>query len=455
MRPTSRILTLSVLSLLLAAPLAWGKTPVSPNASPATKRLVDRIQRLHAAGYTLSGQQIGFEPWLLHEPQVNERRNEYEHVRVLTGKRPAILAVDLNTAYQHADRRTGLIRLLKAHGEAGGIVQLSWHAARPTQDNPDAGAPDTAYSELTSAQWTALVDTVFAETFYNWRDHIEFAAGFLRELEQYNIPILWRPYHEAEGNWFWWGQTAQNSPENYRKLWTRLFQAFNSPGDHNLKNVAWVYSAAFPGNSPTFPGREYVDFSGFDYYTNSATDPLFVQRDQLVRNFGSGPAALTETGLLPATSLLYPRERSARYTWVLVWYGGDLDRTYYGAPPSGTLGNSPKEIRAFYAHPRTVTLENLWTILERRPKVKIKGSKNITTSAASRTVKVKVNKLPITPQVQYKAPGNKSRKVATKRNGQAKFRIKLRRPLTKVKVRGISSSKVRSKWVVMRIHRKS
>ncbi len=443
-----------LLTSLLAVSAAEAKTPVSPGASAATRRLVDRIERLHAAGYTLSGQQIGFTPWVAdaaNPPQVNE----YTRVRQLTGKRPAILAIDINTCFNHPDRRGGLMRLAKAHAAAGGIVSLSWHEAKPTQDNPDAGDPNSSYSSLTAGEWNSLVNFNFTQIFFNWRDHLHFASGFIRELGNANVPVLWRPYHEPEGGWFWWGQTAENTPANYRLLWQRMFERFTDPGDYNLNNLIWVYSAAFPGQAPTFPGTAYVDFAGIDFYTSNPSDPLFVSRDQTVKGFGARPTALTETGLLPSPSILYPGGKQARYAWAVVWYGGDLDNTYYGAAPSGTSGNSPAQVRAFYAHPRTVDLDSIWNILERRPSLRILGPKRITTRAASHRVRAKVGAIPITPTVEYRATRTAPRKVATKSNGTANFRVKLVRPNTVVRVRAISSSKTPSKWTVLRIRRQA
>ncbi len=435
---------LLLLPFLIAAP-ASGQTT-------AKKRLIDRIHRLHAAGYTLSGQQIGFEPWIVDQRQPGERMHEYDRVRQLTGKRPAILAIDINTGFDHPARGESLKRLARAHAAAGGIVSLSWHDAKPTQPNPDAVAPNSSYSQLTAAEWTEL--TTEHPTFYSWRNnHLGYAADFIRGFNDRNIPVLWRPFHEPEGNWFWWGQTTHNTPGNYRTLWQRAFQNLSASPGHTLGNIVWVYASAYPGQAPTFPGKAYVDFAGFDFYTSNPSDPLFVSRAQAATGFGVGPAALTETGRLPSSSILYPGGKRARYPWVLVWYGGDLDNTYYGAAPSGTSGNSPAQVKAFYAHPRTIDLAGIWTILERRPSLRVPGKKNITTRASSYRVKTKVGAIPITPTVEYRATRTAPRKVATKSNGTANFRVKLVRPNTTVKVRAVSSSKVRSKWVVIKIRK--
>ena len=105
-------------------------------------------------------------------------------------------------------------------------------------------------------------------------------AGLLRPFSDEHIPILWRPFHEAEGSWFWWGREGA---EPCKKLYRLMFERFTER--HRLDNLIWVQ------NSPkieNYPGDDVVDIISRDLYPPACllyTSPI--PRDSLTSRIPS------------------------------------------------------------------------------------------------------------------------------------------------------------------------
>ena len=103
-------------------------------------------------------------------------------------------------------------------------------------------------------------------------------AGYLRLLHDANIPVIWRPLHEAAGGWFWWGKNA----DSFKKLWVEMFDYFETQG---LNNLIWVWTSE-TNDTDWYPGDEYVDIIGRDLYGNDAAD-CASQYQTLINDFGN------------------------------------------------------------------------------------------------------------------------------------------------------------------------
>jgi hypothetical protein len=92
-------------------------------------------------------------------------------------------------------------------------------------------------------------------------------AWHLRQLRDAGVPVLWRPYHEMNGAWFWWGQ--KRGDDGYRKLYRMLFARLVR--FHHLNNLIWIYGAneireGVDGYEPYYPGPDVVDVLATDVY---------------------------------------------------------------------------------------------------------------------------------------------------------------------------------------------
>jgi len=103
----------------------------------------------------------------------------------------------------------------------------------------------------------------------NYMAKLDKVAAGLKQFQDSGAVILWRPFHEMNGNWFWWGNN--NSSVSYIKVWQHMYNCFtNTKG---LNNLLWVY-APNEGSGAylnTYPGDSYVDICGMDYYPSTQT----------------------------------------------------------------------------------------------------------------------------------------------------------------------------------------
>jgi mannan endo-1,4-beta-mannosidase len=197
--------------------------------------------------------------------------------------------------------------------EEGFIVTLMWHAVRPIEEEPVV-FESSIQGDLTDQQWTDLI-TPGTEVNERWKSQVDVIAFFLKQLKAANVPVLWRPYHEMKGDWFWWGKKPGEN--GYRKLWRMLFDRLVRV--HGLNNLLWVYNAneVREGIDPYdiyFPGHDVVDVLATDVYRGG-----FAQHDydQLVALAGDKPIALGEVGPIPSLDTL---RAQPRWTWFMHWF---------------------------------------------------------------------------------------------------------------------------------------
>ena len=97
---------------------------------------------------------------------------------------------------------------------------MMWHAGRP-MDNPPYGWKESIQGELDDAQWKELT-TPGSPLNKRWEAQVDKIASYLKQLQDANVPVLWRPYHEMNGVWFWWGD--KKGPDGYQKLWKMMYR---------------------------------------------------------------------------------------------------------------------------------------------------------------------------------------------------------------------------------------
>ena len=118
----------------------------------------------------------------------------------------------------------------------GFIITIMWHAVPPTEEEP-VEFRKSIQSHITDEQWQDLITpgTAINE---RWKSQVDVIAFFLKQLKYADVPVLWRPYHEINGNFFWWnGRPGENGTKKlYRMLYDRLVNF------HKLNNLIWVYN---------------------------------------------------------------------------------------------------------------------------------------------------------------------------------------------------------------------
>ena len=235
-------------------------SPVNPHATPEAKALLHYLYSLSST-HTLTGQHN-----FPGQPEYSTNL-----AASLTGQVPALYGTDWGFAASgdkdSAYVRHKLVADLIRRWQGGAVITLCWHAARPTEDEPVTFA-DSVQGHLTDAEFDALLTSGTA-IHKHWCVQVDMIAEYLKQLQDARVPILWRPYHEINGDWFWWngrrGDEAHGTKQLYRLLYDRLVHF------HGLNNLLWVWNPDRPVRADRqfvdyFPGHDTVDVLALDCY---------------------------------------------------------------------------------------------------------------------------------------------------------------------------------------------
>lgn len=285
-------------------------------------------------------------------------------VKEITGDYPAVYGWDLGGLENKSPNNIDGIpfdkmrQFIKDAHTRGGVVTLSWHF-----DNPLTGknAWDTTPKSLASA----LPGGKSHEKFKSWLDE---AAKYILTLRDTNgklIPMLYRPYHELTGNWFWWCKNNA-SPDEFKTLWKFTIDYFQKKGVHNL---IYVYNTADFNTKEEFleyyPGNTYADVLSFDkyQYKDPTVDNSFIEdcqkqfkiMDEIAKDQNK-IMAFAETGYeaIPYdkwwTNTLMKAIGDYKISYMLVWRNHGWQekekKMHYYAPYKGQV--SEKDFINFY-----------------------------------------------------------------------------------------------------------
>ena len=251
----------------------------------------------------------------------------------------------------------------------GGINSISWHLR-----NPVTGGDAWDISDTTVVRQVVTPGTPANLMVIDW---IGKTADFIanRKDAQGNvIPVIFRPWHEHTGNWFWWG-TGLCSPQDYKELWKMTRKVFDDKG---VDNVVWVYSPDKVKSEEQYmeryPGDELVDVMGIDIYAGGAEDGIEPFRENVKTGLGIAAKAakehgkmlaFTETGLesIPVdnwfSEVLAPAIEPYPIVFVSVWRNAqqELKPNHFYAPYPGHP-SAPAFVE-FYNNPKTLFANDL------------------------------------------------------------------------------------------------
>lgn len=163
---------------------------------------------------------------------------------------------------------------------------------------------DTEFDAANATMEGTWENKVFTEDLKN-------TTAYLKLLRDADIPVLWRPFHEAAGGWFWWGKDAVS----FKSLWIAMFNYFKAEG---LDNLIWVWTTE--GNdSDWYPGDQYVDIVGRDIYNKETVDCVS-EYTSIAGNYGNKIISLSECGTVGLISEQWAS--GARWSWFMPWYDG-------------------------------------------------------------------------------------------------------------------------------------
>ncbi|KAL7274819.1 hypothetical protein RUND412_002250 [Rhizina undulata] len=232
------------------------------------------------------------------------------------GKTPAVAGLDMieysPSRVEHGSTSTAVEDAI-AWDAKGGIVTFCWHWNAPT------GLIDTEGKEWWRGFYTdsvtfdveaALADTTNANYTLLIRD-IDAIAVQLKRLRDADVPVLWRPLHEAEGGWFWWGAKGA---EPCKKLYGILYDRLTNY--HNLNNLIWIWNSVA---ADWYPGDDTVDILSYDSYPTAGDHGPISAPYNALYELGADTKliATSEVGSIPDPDLTQAYE--ADWSWFVVW----------------------------------------------------------------------------------------------------------------------------------------
>jgi mannan endo-1,4-beta-mannosidase len=320
-----RLSLILLLSCFLPGLFAQSFKPIDPQATKEAKQLLKYL-------YQQQGKTL-----ISGHHDYNREINQYTgRIYQITGELPAIWGCDLS--YLSGDHGQKVVEAVIRKHAQGHIITLMWHVGRP-QDEPPYPWKESVQAEMADKEWAALFDP-YSDIHRRWLAQVDRIAGFLKQIQDAKVPILWRPYHEMNGIWFWWGDRP--GADGFARLWNMLYDRLVD--HHQLHNLIWVWNPNAPRDRENdeayayedyFPGLDKVDILAADVYHN---DYKQSHHDDLLA-LGEGKLiALGEVGEVPTPEIL---DQQPMWSWFMCWANW-VDKA-----------NTPEGIRALYAYPKT------------------------------------------------------------------------------------------------------
>jgi mannan endo-1,4-beta-mannosidase len=335
LKKTMRMMRVAVLFLAGVLGCAGGlnaaPAPVNPHATAEARALLAYLDSISGQA-TIAGQH--------NYPNVGARWTNTAYD--LTGKYPGLFGGDFGfSAGDDKDSvlgRPAMIEEVKRQYKNGAVITLTWHEVRPT-DNEPVTFKESVQGHLTDAEWRELL-TPGSPLNLRWQAQVDVIAGYLKQLRDAHVPVLFRPYHEMNGGWFWWAGRPgwDGSAALYRMIYDRFVNV------HHLDNLLWVWNVNAPDPhwpllTSFYPGAPFTDVVTMDIYGE------FKQQyyDSMLRLAGGKPIALAEVGKLPSLEVL---NRQPRWTYFMSW--SEFIQN----------ANTPEQAKAVYNAPRILTRDD-------------------------------------------------------------------------------------------------
>lgn len=311
--------------------------PCNKNAIQEVRNVLDYLAKIEGNGI-ITGQ---------HTQTMAQA--ELSRIREITGSLPALCGFELlsyspnirrETADEacllEVDENKNTLEKAWEWAEKGGLITFTWHWFSPL------GGKDKSFYACNTdfdAEKAATEGTPEHIAMCHDLDHM---AALLQPFCDKHIPILWRPFHEAEGDWFWWGAKG---PAVAKKLYRFMYYYFSEK--YHLDNLIWVW------NSPIaegYVGDDVCDIISRDLYPPAHAHGDFNKEFLELKKITHAPkgVALAENGILPDPDALVSSHTA--WLWYMTWsFGFVLTEDF----------NTEEALRKLYAHPYAITLEKL------------------------------------------------------------------------------------------------
>nr|WP_262503215.1 glycoside hydrolase family 26 protein [Xylanibacter ruminicola] len=308
-------------------------------------QLADRLTSLQQKGYMAGHQDDPFYGigWAYEDGKSD--------VKLTVGDYPAVMGFELGGIEMGDEKNLDSVPFTRIHDELlahvkrGGVVTISWHPRNPLTGGT---AWDVTSNKVVKS---ILPGGVKADLFKVWMARL---ADFLESLKDETgqpVPIIFRPWHENNGSWFWWGQKLCSDSE-FMALWNLLQDEMNARG---FSNLLWSYSPNLDGGwtlerfMQRYPGNDRVTLIGEDAYQWGSEQDFIkaVNSDltfltQFAKNNGK-LLAMTECGFknIPDATwfsrVLKPQMDKYPISYFLLWR--NYEKEWFGPVPGTPCGD--------------------------------------------------------------------------------------------------------------------
>ena len=314
------------------------------DATRETKKLFQSLKKIQKKGTVFA-----------HQHATEYGRGWYgdedrSDVKSVVGTHPGMIGVDFQdfTGPNGDADKARLKKIVEDAYNRGGVITIAWHFRNPVGPGGFYWLKDTS----TPVVRRLIPDGDAHEKYKDILDGIADWANSCRGANGELIPMIFRPYHEFDGDWFWWGR-SHCTVDEYKTLWK--FTASYLRDKKNVHNFIWAFSPDTKFNTEEqylerYPGDEWVDMVGMDNYADLGRDrydldtaykKLKIVSDYAIKK--NKLASFTETGLesIPNTTwwtetlLNLMKRDELRLSYVLVWRNDSRSDTHYYAPHPG------------------------------------------------------------------------------------------------------------------------
>jgi len=276
---------------------------MNDNREPSVLKLIEILEDYCYSDKILCGHQnaghIGI--------TINQRDGSTSDIKMVTGSQPAVVGIDTLSFNGYEGKYHDAVKVVKNLHKQGVIITLSSH-----MPNFSLGGPDTYYDYSPNDTSGDVGHRIMPGGDLNGKylrflDKIADFCNDCIDIEGEHIPMIFRPFHEDNGDWFWWGK-KHLPDEDYIALFRyTIGYLVNIKG---IKSLCFAYSPNGKIKSEAeymarYPGDDIIDIMGMDMYhdcpiinklffkqLSSSLDVVF----ECAMEHGKIPA-LTETGL--------------------------------------------------------------------------------------------------------------------------------------------------------------
>ncbi len=243
-------------------------------------------------------------------------------IRADVGDGPAIISYDMLSVYIGTSTRSDTSRIIceaLEFASRGGIITTGCHWQNPNEQGRflEVKQWDGTYKLQDSIHQGSvgskeLWDSLFIDgTEYNksWKAQLDCNAEIYQAFKDLGLPVTFRPMHEANGEWFWWGMKSYLTSEDLREMWLYVRSYYD---ELELDNILWIYAPNYGSVESVisyYPGDDKCDLIGMDWY---GIDPLEERSDfRALLSYGK-PTGFSEWGL-PGNLQLKTKEETAKF----------------------------------------------------------------------------------------------------------------------------------------------